>query len=146
MAAAAPGAPAEVFVTFEDVAVYFCWDEWRLLDQAQKELYHDVMLDNLALLSSLGCCCQAEDAETPFDQSVSIGLSRTRTPMPASCSAKTHYVDLYSPVWRERFHMPEPLATQKYQDLFRTGEPPGRESPDCVAEIMESPFTETSAS
>lgn len=41
-------------MTFEDVAVYFSWDEWDLLDEGQKLLYCDVMLENLALMTSLG--------------------------------------------------------------------------------------------
>ena len=41
-------------VTFEDVAVYFSWEEWSLLDDAQRCLYHNVMLENLALIISLG--------------------------------------------------------------------------------------------
>ncbi|XP_036689625.1 zinc finger protein 283-like isoform X2 [Balaenoptera musculus] len=59
-------------VTFEDVAVYFSWEEWDLLDDAQRCLYHNVMLENLALITSLGCWHGAEHEEAPPEQSISV--------------------------------------------------------------------------
>lgn len=55
MAASSLRGPAEGTVAFEDVVMYFSWEEWGLLDEAQRCLYHDVMLENFALVTSLGC-------------------------------------------------------------------------------------------
>nr|XP_059855262.1 zinc finger protein 560-like [Delphinus delphis] len=65
--------PTQGSITFEDVAVYFSWEEWALLNEAQKLLYCDVMLENFALMASVGYWHGVEDEEAPSEQSVSVG-------------------------------------------------------------------------
>ncbi|GAB1291543.1 Zinc finger protein 772 [Apodemus speciosus] len=48
-----PANQEEGCVSFEDVAVYFSWEEWTLLSDSQRLLYQTVMTEILTLMSSL---------------------------------------------------------------------------------------------
>ncbi|KAG8510193.1 hypothetical protein J0S82_006432 [Galemys pyrenaicus] len=68
-----------VSVTFEDVAMCISWDEWSLLRQAQKDLYHDVMPENFAFLFSLAYNVHIRKFPGRWRLPHAFQLSRTRS-------------------------------------------------------------------
>ncbi|KAK1327822.1 hypothetical protein QTO34_012730 [Cnephaeus nilssonii] len=64
-------------MNFEDVAIAFSQEEWGLLDEAQRRLYCDVMLEVFALVSSVGCWHQTEQEDACSEESASVQVEST---------------------------------------------------------------------
>ncbi|XP_036903515.1 zinc finger protein 660-like isoform X5 [Sturnira hondurensis] len=112
---------AEDRVTLEDVTMYFSRTEWRLLDETQKRLYFHVMLENFALISSLGCCCGAEDVEAPTEQNLSTQASQDKNLKTALSSQKNHPCESCGLVLRKIFLLVDQQGIQDSQKLLRCG-------------------------
>ncbi|KAF5921469.1 hypothetical protein HPG69_008325, partial [Diceros bicornis minor] len=82
-------------MNFEDVAIHFSREEWRLLDEAQRLLFCDVMLENFALVAFLGCWHGTEDEEAPSEWSVPVeGESLVRVSKAGPSAQKNHSCEI----------------------------------------------------
>uniref|UniRef100_G3R0S9 Zinc finger protein 75D n=1 Tax=Gorilla gorilla gorilla TaxID=9595 RepID=G3R0S9_GORGO len=70
------GTKNESLLTFEDVAVYFSEEEWKLLNPLEKTLYNDVMQDIYETVISLGLKLKND---TGNDHPISVSTSEIQT-------------------------------------------------------------------
>ncbi|XP_053122333.1 zinc finger protein 82-like isoform X2 [Hemicordylus capensis] len=74
--AMAGGCGSKVPVRFEDVTVYFCKEEWKMLEEWQKELYWEVLEENYEALLLLGLPVTKSDILAWFEQGEHQNLKR----------------------------------------------------------------------
>ncbi|XP_074171494.1 uncharacterized protein LOC141567586 isoform X1 [Rhinolophus sinicus] len=104
-------------VVFEDVAVHFSQEEWELLDEAQRSLYHHVMTENVALLSAIGWCHGAQDEAAPSEQGDSVGESQVRTPKPDLSTHRAQPCEMCGPLLQDVLRLAEPRRTHPQQEV-----------------------------
>ncbi|XP_015427288.1 PREDICTED: zinc finger protein 416-like [Myotis davidii] len=95
-------------MNFEDVAIAFSQEEWGLLDEAQRLLYCDMMLEVFALVSSVDCGHKMDDVKAYCEQSVSVkGVSQVRASKTAAATQRTHLGKPCFSVLKDILHLSE---------------------------------------
>ncbi|KAF5914417.1 hypothetical protein HPG69_016367 [Diceros bicornis minor] len=107
-----PGSKGEVPkvpVTFVDIAVYFSEDEWKNLDEWQKELYNNLVKENYKTLMSLGAepLVPAQDASSQVKREETLcvrgqrGLEERTIPTESITDSPASAQDLLSRIKQE---------------------------------------------
>ncbi|XP_056681690.1 KRAB domain-containing protein 4-like isoform X7 [Monodelphis domestica] len=91
MAHGTPRPPSQGSITLKDVTVDFTQEEWSLLDHSQKELYLEVMLENMQNLLSVGLPVPRENFISCFQQGEASWLLEQEDPRSSCPEAETYF-------------------------------------------------------
>lgn len=88
-----------------------------ILNDAQRHLHSNVMLENLALLSSVGCWYGAKDEEVLSKQCVSVRVLQVTAPKPALSTLKAQPCKTCSSLLKDVLQLAEHDGTHPEQGL-----------------------------
>ncbi|XP_036281971.1 zinc finger protein 551-like isoform X2 [Pipistrellus kuhlii] len=106
-------------MNFEDVVITFSEEEWGILDEVQRRLYCKMMVEAFALVSSVGCGHQMDDAEVCSEQHVSVkGELQVSAPNSALATKRMHLCGRCFSVLKDSLHLTESQAADLEQKAF----------------------------
>uniref|UniRef100_L7N0X7 KRAB domain-containing protein n=1 Tax=Myotis lucifugus TaxID=59463 RepID=L7N0X7_MYOLU len=138
--------PHQHDMIFEDVAIAFSQEEWELLDEAQRRLYCDVMLEVFALLSIVGHWQKMDDVEAYSEHNVSVGESQVRASKTAAATQRTHLCKPCFSVLKDILHLTElqvvyfENANPHQQQKDGSGEKPWKEDMESASLVTSCCF------
>eukprot|EP00073_Rattus_norvegicus_P033550 XP_008757219.1 PREDICTED: zinc finger protein 501-like isoform X2 [Rattus norvegicus] len=153
MAAAEAGPQTQGRVEFKDVVIYFSEEEWTLLDDSQRLLYHSVMMETFVLMTSLGLIPAGVRDITQLESSGDLFTPTLRFKAPGfwnregemssiQCSTSPEEgVGVTVLEWQKQRCAKKPLQRKQVRiPAMKTGDPPEKtsQSTDRVMDSQDS--------